>query len=138
MFVAVLPLGAASSQVGAETPPLEIALDSSVIRVIVTDIGARNDISAFGTTETSLGDEVTELGGVVVRDLVAHGACCDRESNADRHGRTIDLDVADHAEFDDVGVQFGINHAAQRTLDVISLRHPVDPISAKYLFPTQP
>jgi hypothetical protein len=54
-------------------------------------------------------------------DLGAQGATTDGELDPDRHhpvGR--DAHAGDHAERDDVGAQFGIDHGPQHALDLVS------------------
>ena len=58
-------------------------------------------------------------GGVSLY-LIAHGAFGDRESDPDRHDPIgADIHARDHAQFDDVAPEFGIDDTAQSRVDLI-------------------
>ena len=59
-----------------------------------------------------------DLADRVCLDLGAHGACGDREGDPDRDVTMIHSHPRDHAQFDDVGAELGIDDPDEGTVDV--------------------
>ena len=118
------------------TPPLPLA--TARTRVVDGHLGGRRVLARVPTgalhrrrlllrghlavLDRDRGDagQAADLRLDVVLDLGAQRAAGGGERDADRDGAVgLDLDVVDHAELDDVGVQLGVDDAREHAADVV-------------------